>query len=55
MYTFFFFLTTLRVYGIIAPRPGIKPMPPAAEAQRPNHWIARKFPCVYTHVCKIDF
>ena len=31
-------------YGILVPRPGIEPVPPAVEAQSPNHWTAREFP-----------
>ena len=27
--------------GILVPRPGIKPMPPAVEAQSLNHWTTR--------------
>ena len=30
--------------GILVPRPGIKPMPPALEAQHLNHWTAREVP-----------
>ena len=30
--------------GILAPRPGIKPVPPAVEAQGPSHWTAREVP-----------
>ena len=37
----FFFLATLPVMW---DRPGIKSMPSAVEAQRPNHWITREFP-----------
>ena len=29
---------------ILVPRPGIKSMPPAVEAQSPIHWTAREFP-----------
>ena len=29
---------------ILVPRPGIEPMPPAVEAQSPNHWTAREVP-----------
>ena len=31
-------------YGILVPRPGIEPRPPAVEAQSPNHWTTREFP-----------
>ena len=30
-------------HGILIPRPGIEPMPPAVEAQGPNHWSSREF------------
>ena len=30
--------------GILVPRPGIKPMSPALEAQSPNHWTTREVP-----------
>ena len=29
---------------ILVPWPGSEPMPPAVEAQSPNHWTAREFP-----------
>ena len=28
--------------GILVPRPGIEPMPPAAEARNLNHWLPGK-------------
>ena len=30
--------------GILVPRPGIKPAPPALETQSLNHWTARDIP-----------
>ena len=30
--------------GILFPRPGIEPSPPAVEVQSLNHWIAREAP-----------
>ena len=30
--------------GILVPRPGIEPSPPALEAQSVNHWTAREVP-----------
>ena len=30
--------------GILVPRPGIKPVPPAVEAQSLNHWTSREVP-----------
>ena len=41
---FFFFWPRCRACGILVPRPGIEPVPPAVEAQGLNHWTARKFP-----------
>ena len=32
--------------GILVPRAGIKPMPPAVEAQSLNHWTARDVPVI---------
>ena len=32
--------------GILVPRPGIKPIPPAVEAQSLNHWTAREVPSI---------
>ena len=29
--------------GILVPQPEVETVPPAAEAQRPNHWTAREF------------
>ena len=29
----------------LVPQPGIKPMPPALEAWRLNHWTSREVPC----------
>ena len=31
---------------ILVPCPGFKPVPPAVEAQSPNHWTAREAPTV---------
>ena len=31
-------------WGILAPQPGMKHMPPEVEAQSPNHWTTREFP-----------
>ena len=30
--------------GILVPRPGIEPGPPAVKAPRPNHWTSREVP-----------
>ena len=34
--------------GILVPRPGMEPMPPALEAQGFNHWTAREVPRALT-------
>ena len=39
-FVFFFFCWEL--CGILVPQPGIKPAPPAVEAQSRNHWTARE-------------
>ena len=41
----FFFLASRAACGILVPRPGIKPMPPAVEAWSLNHWPTREVPC----------
>ena len=41
---FFFFWPCHTACGILVPQPGIKPVPPALEAQSSNHWTAREFP-----------
>ena len=45
--TFLFFLIFWPHHaacGILVPRPGIEPTPPAVEARSPNHWTAREAP-----------
>ena len=41
--------------GILVPRPGVEPSPPALEALSLNHWIARGIPgvtfCMAFHAC----
>ena len=40
-----FFSTMLCVAcGVLAPQPGVEPMPPALEVQSPNHWTTREVP-----------
>ena len=41
---FFFFFLAMPCSGILVPRPGIKPTPPALEAWSLNHWTAREAP-----------
>ena len=41
---FFFFWPRRAACGILVPQPGIKPAPPAVEAQSLNHWTAREVP-----------
>ena len=40
----FFLLLRCSPRGILVPRPGIEPGPPAVEAWSPNHWTAGEFP-----------
>ena len=41
---FFFFCLRPAACRILVPQPGIKPMPPAMEAQSLNHWTTRDVP-----------
>ena len=48
----FFFFFFFWLCGILVPRPGIEPAPPAVEVQSLNHWTAREVPvCVFFSVC----
>ena len=38
----FFFKPYHKAHGILVPRPGIKPMPPAVESQSLSPWTARE-------------
>ena len=38
--------------GILVPRPGIEPVPPAVEAWSPNHWTVREFP-IWIFFCNL--
>ena len=42
--SYFFFWLCHVVFRIPVPQPGIKPGPPAVEAQCPNSWTTREFP-----------
>ena len=42
--SYFFFWLCHVVFRIPVPQPGIKPGPPAVEAQCPNYWTTREFP-----------
>ena len=45
LYFVCFYITPHHVTcGIFIPHPGIKPLPPAGEAQGHNHWTAQKVP-----------
>ena len=35
---------------LLISRPGIKPKPPAVEAQSPNHWTTREFPQIINSI-----
>ena len=39
---FSYWVSSPRACGILDPGPGIKPVPPAVEAQSPNHWTTRE-------------
>ena len=45
-FLFCFFLPHLTVCDNLAPQPGIKPTPPALEAQSLNHWTTREVPVI---------
>ena len=40
----FSFWLHLAAHGILVPRPGIKPSPPAVEVRSSNHWTTREVP-----------
>ena len=45
---FFFFWPSLVACGILVPRPGIKPVPPAVEVWSLHHWTSREVPpCLF--------
>ena len=44
---FFFNWLNLTACGNLVPQPGIKPEPPALEAQSFNHWATREAPRVF--------
>ena len=43
-HSFFFFLPRRVACGILLPRPGTEPTPPAMEVRSLNHWTAREVP-----------
>ena len=49
IYLLFFFLA-VRLVGILVPRPGMEPGPPAVEARSPNHWTSREFPDLFVYI-----
>ena len=46
---FIYFWPHLAACRILVPQPGIEPMPPAVEAQSPNHWTAHGIPLNFSH------
>ena len=49
---FFFFIWLHRVAcGILVPRPGIEPVPPAVEERSVNHWTPREAPVTHHWPC----
>ena len=43
-FLFLYFWPCHEARGILVPRPGIQPAPPAQEAHSLNHWAAREVP-----------
>ena len=52
MYLFFYFWLHHAACGILIPRPGIEPMPPAVEVRSLNHWTTREVPWLPVFTCK---
>ena len=52
-YLSFFFLAESHRIKTLVPRPGIKPMLPAVEAQSLNHWTTRAVPVIDSWLRKI--
>lgn len=46
-FSFLIFWLHRAAYGILAPRSGIEPVPPALEAQSLNHWTTTEVPPVF--------
>ena len=44
--SFFFFSLFLKTCGILVPRSGIEPRPPAERAPSPNHWMFQNSHCL---------
>ena len=44
IFILFYFWPHRTACGILVPRPGIEPVPPAVEARCLNHWTAREVP-----------
>ena len=44
-----------RACRILVPQPDIEPVPPAVDAQSPNHWTAKEFPVfsIFTKLCNL--
>lgn len=50
------FFSGYNACGILAPKSGIKPVAPAAEAQSPpNHWTAREVPIILLSIYNIIY
>ena len=45
LFILFYFWPYHAACGILVPRPGTEPAPPALEAQSLNHWTTREVPC----------
>ena len=51
-FSFFFFWPHYAACGILVPRPGIEPVPPALGAQSLNHWTTREVPLYWLFITK---
>ena len=52
----FFFWQSREACGILVPRPGIQPVPPAVEAWSLNHWTTREVPTLSNfYLIYLDF
>ena len=43
LFVSFVLFSVCKACGILVPRPEIRPVPPAVEAQSPNYWTTREF------------
>ena len=51
----YYYLFGCMACGILFSQPGIEPMPPAGEAQSPNHWAAKGIPLFHVLCFLVGF